>query len=57
DPRRSDPCVVSSPITVTASTISRYDPGSTAASPACRPNGSSSWWQDPTMWRICVVLL
>ncbi len=34
DPRRSDPCVVSSPITVTASTVGRHGSRTTAASGA-----------------------
>ena len=34
DPRRSGPCVVSSPITVTASTVGRHGSRSTAASGA-----------------------
>ena len=34
DPRRSDPCVVSSPITVTSATVGRHGSRSTAASGA-----------------------
>ena len=35
DPRRSDPCVVSSPITVTSATVGRHGSRSTAAMPNC----------------------
>jgi len=51
DPRRSDPCVVSSPITVTSGTVGHHGSGLIAASPVCLRGHPSSF----VAYHVCDV--